>query len=76
MFKLDRKTGTCQHLVLADLLSMSSAGFDLRTFDQEMIITMCIAAGCDYLVLVLLFMSFVCACFCAIPVFVFPLIQK
>jgi exonuclease-1 len=49
LFKLDYQ-GNCQRLVLSDLFSRVIPGFDLRTFSQEMIVTMCIASGCDYLV--------------------------
>jgi exonuclease-1 len=49
MFKLDHQ-GNCQRLVLSDLFTRVIPGFDLRTFSQEMIVTMCIASGCDYLV--------------------------
>jgi exonuclease 1 len=49
IFKLD-KQGNCQHLVLGDLFTKPNLGFDLTGFDQDMVILLCITAGCDYLV--------------------------
>jgi exonuclease-1 len=48
LFKLDKQSGKCNHLSLTSLRSHCAKGFDLQSFDKEMIITMCIAAGCDY----------------------------
>lgn len=49
IFKLDR-SGACQRLLLADLYAQGIDKFDLRTFSEDMILTMCILSGCDYLV--------------------------
>ncbi len=49
LFKLDN-TGHCQRLVLSDVFTKHIPGFDLRAFTQEMIVTLCIVSGCDYLV--------------------------
>ena len=48
VFKLDRG-GACQRLELSTLFSNPIEGFDLTSFDQDMLISMCILAGCDYL---------------------------
>lgn len=45
------KDGSCQTIVLDDILTKPNSLMDLRGFDQSMLIAMCIAAGCDYLVL-------------------------
>ena len=49
LFKLD-KSGNCDRLLLQDLQTEDLQGLDLKTFSSEMITTMCILAGCDYLV--------------------------
>lgn len=49
LFKLDM-TGFCQELVLSELYSTSVPSFDLTDFSPEMVLTMCIVSGCDYLV--------------------------
>lgn len=49
IFKLDLQ-GNCQHLVHKDLFTKTlDSKFDLSTFTQSMLTTMCIASGCDYL---------------------------
>lgn len=49
MFKLDRD-GSCQYLDVNMLFTEDIDKFDLRNFSMEMMITMCILSGCDYLV--------------------------
>lgn len=49
LFKMER-TGTCQRLQLARMFAESIDKFDLRGFTEEMVLIMCILAGCDYLV--------------------------
>ncbi len=48
--------GMCQRIRLADAfkpsgseMELPSGSLDLRTFSQSMLVTMCVAAGCDYL---------------------------
>lgn len=48
LFKLDKQSGQCSHLSLDSLQTHSVKGFDLQDFNTEMMITMCVAAGCDY----------------------------
>jgi exonuclease-1 len=48
LFKLDKQSGQCSHLSLATLKTHSTKGFDLQKFDSQMMVTMCVAAGCDY----------------------------
>lgn len=48
IFKLE-KDGSCHIVQRVDIESKLVTGFDLRGFSKEMIIAMCIAAGCDYL---------------------------
>ena len=48
LFKLDKQSGRCSHLALHSLKTHTVKGFDLQHFDPEMMITMCVAAGCDY----------------------------
>ena len=48
LFKLDKKSGFCSHLTLSSLKTQDSKGFDLHQFNDEMLVTMCVAAGCDY----------------------------
>lgn len=59
IFKLERD-GTCQRLILKDIYSEAIDKFDLRSFNEEMVLTMCILSGCDYLV-----------CFSIITIFLF-----
>lgn len=49
IFKLDRTTGTCHRLRLANLFQQPIDRFDCRGFSQDMVILMCILSGCDYL---------------------------
>lgn len=49
VFKLDRTTGSCQRLVLADLSTQMIEKFDLRAFTREMLRCLCVLSGCDYL---------------------------
>ncbi len=51
IFKLE-KDGSCQTLVLRDIFVNPIDKFDLTSFNQDMIIIMCIIAGCDYLVII------------------------
>lgn len=48
IFKLERD-GSCQRLLLSDLQTQIIDKFDLRAFDADMILAMCILSGCDYL---------------------------
>lgn len=48
IFKLDRQSGRCNHLNLSALKRHDNKSFNLTQFDQSMMITMCVAAGCDY----------------------------
>lgn len=48
VFKLDRG-GSCQRLKLTSLFAEPIEGFDLTSFDQDMVVSMCVLAGCDYL---------------------------
>eukprot|EP01038_Epipyxis_sp_PR26KG_P006878 gene6878-9423_t len=48
IFKLD-KLGNCQTIRSSELFSDKIPGFELAHFTQEMIVMMCVAAGCDYL---------------------------
>ena len=48
VFKLDR-AGSCQRLKLPSLFAEPIEGFDLSGFDQDMLVAMCVLAGCDYL---------------------------
>lgn len=48
LFKLEGN-GSCHHLLLKDIFMKTNDGFDMRDFNQEMVISMCIGAGCDYL---------------------------
>jgi len=48
IFKLERD-GSCQRLLLSDLQTQIIDKFDLRNFNADMILTMCILSGCDYL---------------------------
>jgi exonuclease 1 len=48
LFKLDKQSGRCSHLSLSALQTHDTKGFDLTQFDQDMVVTMCVAAGCDY----------------------------
>ena len=48
VFKL-KPEGTCECITLADIFTTPIKGFDLRTFDEEMVIALCVGAGCDYL---------------------------
>ena len=49
LFKLD-KEGFCQRLELSSIFrGKSSESFDFSSFTQEMVIYVCIIAGCDYL---------------------------
>lgn len=48
LFKL-KNDGTCESVKLADVYSTLLPGLDLREFTPEMTISLCIAAGCDYL---------------------------
>lgn len=50
IFKLDSKTGDCEHLVHDDIFQISNDSYDFTSFDPDMIRTMCILTGCDYLV--------------------------
>ena len=43
------KDGSCTRLVLQDLYTKATPGFDMREFTPEMTVAMCVAAGCDYL---------------------------
>jgi exonuclease-1 len=49
IFKFERD-GSCQTLLLQDIYEKPNDKFDLRSFTQEMVVVMCILAGCDYLV--------------------------
>ena len=49
LFKL-QPTGYCESITLVDVYHKPIDGFDMREFNEDMTITMCIAAGCDYLV--------------------------
>ena len=48
IFKLEHN-GSCQIIRREDIENQIIPGFDLRIFTQEMIVSMCVAAGCDYL---------------------------
>jgi exonuclease-1 len=48
IYKLERD-GSCDVFENQDLFSKQINGFDLREFNHEMLLTMCIASGCDYL---------------------------
>mmetsp|Transcript_15997 Transcript_15997/g.24120 ORF Transcript_15997/g.24120 Transcript_15997/m.24120 type:complete len:733 (+) Transcript_15997:3-2201(+) len=49
LFKLDNRSGMCEHLVLRHLSDTKIENFDLRQFTPEMLATLCILSGCDYL---------------------------
>jgi len=49
IFKLDWQ-GNCKQLHIQKLFGTRISGFDLTVFTPEMLIAMCVAAGCDYLV--------------------------
>jgi exonuclease 1 len=49
IFKL-KPDGSCETLRLDDIYIKPISGFDLQSFSEEMIIALCIASGCDYLV--------------------------
>lgn len=52
IFKLD-KDGSCQRLVLQHIYDRVPAAkneLDFRKFSKDMMLSMCVAAGCDYLV--------------------------
>lgn len=49
LFKLDWE-GNCKQLLLRNIFETRLSCFDLTTFSAEMIVAMCVAAGCDYLV--------------------------
>ena len=48
IFKLD-KDGSCQIIRQSNLFELHNPGFDLRSFDNDMLLATCIASGCDYL---------------------------
>jgi exonuclease-1 len=48
IFKLNG-SGFCSALLLSDVFSLANDGFDLRCFTMEMVIALCVAAGCDYI---------------------------
>jgi exonuclease-1 len=48
IFKMDARSGLCQTIRLEEVFLTHIPGFDLRTFTQDMLLTMCIASGCDY----------------------------
>ena len=48
LFKL-KQDGSCCHLRVADIFATHLPGFDLRAFSPEMLMYLCITAGCDYL---------------------------
>lgn len=50
LFKLDNKSGNCEHLEIRKLFSEKNDSLDLRQFTPDMVTSMCIVAGCDYLV--------------------------
>ena len=47
LFKLQRD-GTCEGITLSDIHAIPIPGFDLQSFDEDMMITLCVGAGCDY----------------------------
>lgn len=50
LFKLDSRTGYCEHLVVQQIFEHPNSSLDLRQFSPDMIASMCIVSGCDYLV--------------------------
>lgn len=49
VFKLDVRSGVCQCIKLEEIFLAHIPGFDLRSFTQEMFVSLCVASGCDYL---------------------------
>jgi hypothetical protein len=47
---LDSKSGDCEHFIFEELSHTPIDGFDLTSFSPDMVTTMCILSGCDYLV--------------------------
>lgn len=48
VFKLEQN-GKCERLLLSNLFQLCTKGVDLTGFTHDMIVSMCIGAGCDYL---------------------------
>lgn len=63
IFKLDIQ-GNCQHFQLEHLFTTPIESFDLTQFNQEMLTSMCVLSGCDYLVSVVLICKLLPKKFC------------
>ena len=48
VFKLEQN-GKCERLLLSNIYQLCTKGVDLTNFTHDMIVSMCIGAGCDYL---------------------------
>jgi exonuclease 1 len=49
IFKL-KADGSCESIRLDDVVNTHIPGFDLYGFSEDMVISLCVASGCDYLV--------------------------